>query len=1023
LDYCGCFYLIFFCSVSSKSSKLIPMSQRGQALGRPSKEPGWKDPLINTDSPTSSTSSSSSSSSVPAQPSPQSSTSSLPQSLQNSPNLSAVNSISAAASAAAAAAAATIARATNTVTSSSSSSPGDSQRKISGSEKTNMITSSNNSSSSSTSGLGSLLGARDSYQDLVAMERERELIRKLQRDARGGGASGILNTSIGGSSLRSRNQSDISVGDSTMSNHQIGISNQYSVLPTSGSIGSSSGTHSVRDSLRDSGIGLVLASSGDYTHKGVGGGGGNLGNFGGRSSDSSSSNESNLSTPVDVIAAGLLNGGTPRHTPSDSDSSRGSQSSRTIPPIAITSHSHTQNGTYNFKTTTSTTSSTNMSMNSNTNVTTTMQNNNINAPTDIEYATSSNSGNLSQTPPSSMVGVPSFFDVALPLIRQGYTAMVDDSFTRCFKSKKIVYWNWNIYLFVAWILGVIVRYGILLPVRMAAFLCGFLIFFLTFPLVHLFKFALGEAREQHLKVLLIQFLASAFVASWHGVVRFHGIRPGSNTSGGGKHRQGIFVANHSSMIDFIILLQSHPYAVVGQKHLGWVGFMQDKVLSALHCVWFNRGESEDKKTTAERMVKHIRDPSNARFPLLLFPEGTCVNNEYVIQFKKFVFELGVPIFPVAIKYNKVFVDAYWNSREQSFHYHLFRLMRSWAVVVDIWFLDPQMIRPGESGADFAMRVQHLIAARANLKPVAWDGYMKHYMPPPPRFIKVRQEAVAEELCYVTGVRDEGVALAAAAAEAVTLTARAAQHATVAAAKAAIEADVSPIAQVPTSTVALPPISSSTNAATSTTTTTISSMPLPWSSAFKAIGGGLMGTTSPPPPPPPSAPASASASAPASTSTNVSEEVTTKPTVLASAPESTLSPVSISESDGGGGGNGSQLFTSTSDAVIPPILVPSLSPSVPIDETKLSNMSSTASALITSKRPPISPSNNAISNRKNNTSSPSGRGGGSKQRDRVSSSPTPRAGTSSSVINGPINSPLVHLLSPPSPLMLKEESPP
>ena len=36
----------------------------------------------------------------------------------------------------------------------------------------------------------------------------------------------------------------------------------------------------------------------------------------------------------------------------------------------------------------------------------------------------------------------------------------------------------------------------------------------------------------------------------------------------------------------------------------------------------------------------------------LFP-GTCVNNEYVVQFKKGVFELGVPINPVAIKYNKV----------------------------------------------------------------------------------------------------------------------------------------------------------------------------------------------------------------------------------------------------------------------------------------------------------------------------------------------------------------------------------
>lgn len=30
-----------------------------------------------------------------------------------------------------------------------------------------------------------------------------------------------------------------------------------------------------------------------------------------------------------------------------------------------------------------------------------------------------------------------------------------------------------------------------------------------------------------------------------------------------------------------------------------------------------------------------------------------MNNEYAVQFKKFVFELGVPINPVAIKYNKV----------------------------------------------------------------------------------------------------------------------------------------------------------------------------------------------------------------------------------------------------------------------------------------------------------------------------------------------------------------------------------
>jgi nucleoside diphosphate kinase len=41
---------------------------------------------------------------------------------------------------------------------------------------------------------------------------------------------------------------------------------------------------------------------------------------------------------------------------------------------------------------------------------------------------------------------------------------------------------------------------------------------------------------------------------------------------------------------------------------------------------------------------------------------------------------------------QVFVDAYWNSREQSFLQHLIRLMTSWAVVADVWFLDQQTIR-------------------------------------------------------------------------------------------------------------------------------------------------------------------------------------------------------------------------------------------------------------------------------------------------------------------------------------------
>lgn len=46
--------------------------------------------------------------------------------------------------------------------------------------------------------------------------------------------------------------------------------------------------------------------------------------------------------------------------------------------------------------------------------------------------------------------------------------------------------------------------------------------------------------------------------------------------------------------------------------------------------------------------EHINKPNNN--PLLIFPEGVCVNNEYVIMFKKGAFELGATVYPVAIKY-------------------------------------------------------------------------------------------------------------------------------------------------------------------------------------------------------------------------------------------------------------------------------------------------------------------------------------------------------------------------------------
>lgn len=274
---------------------------------------------------------------------------------------------------------------------------------------------------------------------------------------------------------------------------------------------------------------------------------------------------------------------------------------------------------------------------------------------------------------SSASGVDDTTDVAykatfdlgsvLPLMREGFGAVVEDSFTKCFESREADPWNWNVYLFPMWLAGLVVRYGLLLPLRLAIFILGWVAFAIAFAAVKLV--CKGRRREAAERKLVV-FICSIFVMSWSGVIKFHHQRPEPLP---GKCA-GAFVANHSSMIDFIILQASNCYAVVGQQHKGWVGFLQRNVLSCLHCVWFDRGESKNRAAVADKLRAHVCNPDAN--PLLVFPEGTCVNNRYVMQFKKGVFDLGAQINPVAIRYNPIFVDGYWNSRAVSFQRHLFK---------------------------------------------------------------------------------------------------------------------------------------------------------------------------------------------------------------------------------------------------------------------------------------------------------------------------------------------------------------
>jgi len=330
---------------------------------------------------------------------------------------------------------------------------------------------------------------------------------------------------------------------------------------------------------------------------------------------------------------------------------------------------------------------------------------------------------------------PKVFDLSdcIPMLTDAASVIVEDQFTNCFKSSTPRPWNWNIYLYPAWCLGVFFRYCILFPLRAICLLLGTII--VAVAMIGSWKFIKDAEKRTKFQQKVIKFYCSVFVASWSGVIRYHGPQPQ-------KRPNQIFVANHTTVFDIVVLSQTFCFSVVGQKHPGLIGFCQDSLLNCLNCLWFDRKDAEDRAKISAKIKKHVTD--NSKLPLLLFPEGVCVNNDYCVMFKKGAFEIGATVYPIAIKYNKLFSDPYWNSRQQSFLRHLFRLMTSWSVVCDVWYLEPQVIQPGQSTADFAAHVKSMIAKKAGLINVHWDGYLKYFRPSE-RFVEERRKLFASSL--------------------------------------------------------------------------------------------------------------------------------------------------------------------------------------------------------------------------------------------------------------------------------------
>ncbi|KAK3095870.1 hypothetical protein FSP39_020153 [Pinctada imbricata] len=304
----------------------------------------------------------------------------------------------------------------------------------------------------------------------------------------------------------------------------------------------------------------------------------------------------------------------------------------------------------------------------------------------------------------------------------GAEAVIEDDVTKRFTAEELRTWNFltrttHGHQFISarltglWVLGGIFRYCLLLPYRVVLLSVGLIWLFVSTAVVG----CMGDSPmkrkvNQYISLMAHRILTRACSA----VVTYHDRE--------NMTKNGIVVANHTSPIDVIVLSCDNCYAMVGQRHSGFLGMVQSALARATHHVWFERSEVKDRHLVAQRLKEHVTNKN--KLPILIFPEGTCINNTSVMMFKKGSFEVSDTVYPVAIKYDARFGDAFWNSSKMGMVRHVLDILTSWALVAEVWYLPPVTRKKDENAVQFANRVKKEIARKGGLVDLEWDGQLK-----------------------------------------------------------------------------------------------------------------------------------------------------------------------------------------------------------------------------------------------------------------------------------------------------------
>eukprot|EP00755_Sulcionema_specki_P005583 Sspe_Gene.33140::Locus_16209_Transcript_1_1_Confidence_1.000_Length_1528::g.33140::m.33140 len=177
-------------------------------------------------------------------------------------------------------------------------------------------------------------------------------------------------------------------------------------------------------------------------------------------------------------------------------------------------------------------------------------------------------------------------------------------------------------------------------------------------------------------------------------IRTSGSYPGRGTA-------PVLVANHTTWLDgFVIawLQWGHPVSRIENLRIPVLGYL----FHAAQCIFVDRRDPASRKKVMEAMQQRARE-DGWHSPLIVFPEGTCVNQEALISFRPGAFAVSVPVQPVAIKYGCKRFDVSWVYGTSPLTWVV--MLTQWSIPVSVDFLDVMYPVEGEGAMRFGERVR------------------------------------------------------------------------------------------------------------------------------------------------------------------------------------------------------------------------------------------------------------------------------------------------------------------------------